>query len=52
MIHNIPEVKGVATCKPVGASSIAEAERAGKIARARLDEKGNESATESARRIY
>ena len=42
MIHNIAEVAGVATCKPVGASSIAEAERAGKIARARFDEKEKE----------
>jgi hypothetical protein len=42
MIHNIAEVKGVATCKPVGASSIAEAKRAGKIARARFDEKEKE----------
>jgi hypothetical protein len=42
MIHNLPEVKGVATCKPGGISSIAEAERAKKIARARFDEKENE----------
>ena len=39
---NIMINKGAATCKPMGASSIAEAERAGNIARARFNEKENE----------